>query len=583
MIRRLYTPRYVYDTELDQQRAQGLQMLVIIFGVLLVVLALRLILAQAGAIQQTGALLPLEIGLLMTLGALAIGLTIIYTLIQRGQLDVASWVLVGLLVLGTLTPITTYTYGPIFLIIPLVTASVLLGRRGLLVTLVFLAGGILLRYSVLSLQDAPIRVIPSRDIGTQTIQSFNVLFLLFFLLYVFGGGALRIGREVARSFQRLQRVTRLTPQFAAETSEDVLMGHVLMAAQEGLGYALAQIFVVDGSGRVTRHIRRGTAQQPLLTTTEVSIGDASVVMETVQNREPEQVSEGDTELRSQHLVAPSRRSISLAILFSTGRVAAVLDVQSISPAAPRDSEMSVLRALAEQFAAAWEKLALTTDQTRVINDQAAQIERLREQVNTLEGRARQTVVQSWQGYLQGRGEDSIGFDLIRQQHGLSERDLRAASELPPELRQGLESGEPQITLEDDEQVIHVPIRIRNTMMGAMAFRVPNGQIITVRQVETVRIVAERLSLALESTRLYEQFQAQARRERKASEVTGVLLGTTDLNTLLNAAAGAFHEALGAVSTRVTIEPAALTLPAAAPNGTGNGNGASANGSQGGNR
>jgi GAF domain-containing protein len=204
-------------------------------------------------------------------------------------------------------------------------------------------------------------------------------------------------------------------------------------------------------------------------------------------------------------------------------------------------------------------------------------------VNTLEGRARQTVVQSWQGYLQGRGEDAIGFDLIRQQHGLSERDLRAASDLPPDLRRALETGEPQLTVEDEEQVIHVPIRVRNAMMGAMAFRVPTGQIISARQVETVRIVAERLGLALESTRLYEQNQAQARRERKASEVTGVLLGTTDLNTLLNAAAGAFNEALGAVSTRVTIEPAALAAPVAAPNGNGNGNGASANGSQGGNR
>jgi GAF domain-containing protein len=448
--------------------------------------------------------------------------------------------------------------------------------------MVFLVLGVLTRYSALSLQDTPIRVVPSRDIANQTIQAFNILFLIFFLLLVFGGGTLRIGREMVANFQRMQRVAGLTPRFAAETSEDDLMSHTLLAVQEGLGYALGQLYLLDGNGRITRRARLGAGQQALISTAAANPGEISVIADAVQTRQAVQVTDDEGEPRSRHLVAPARRAISLPVIFSNGRLAAVLDVQTVSATAPRSGELAVLQALAAQFAAAWEKLALTNDQTRVINDQAAQLERLREQVNTLEGRARQTVVESWEGYLHGRGEDLIGFDLVRQQHGLSERDLRPASDLPPELRAALERGQPQITIEDEEQVIHVPIRIRNTMMGAMAFRVPAGQTVTTRQMETVRIVAERLGLALESTRLYEQYQAQARRERKASEVTGVLLGATDLNTLLNAAASAFNEALGAVSTRVMIEPAAVARPAAPTNGNGNGSAAYANGNQGGN-
>ena len=578
MIRRLYTPRFVYDNELDQQRANGLQLLSLIFLVLLAVLILRLVLAQVGVIAQTGAFLAIDLALILVLALLAAGLVAIYALIQRGQLTWASALLVSLLVAGTLTPITTYEYGPIFLIIPLIAAGVLLGRRGLIITMLFLSAGVLLRYSAISQMDTPIRVVPSRVITTATIQAFNILTLIFVLLYVFGGATLAIGRQSIRHVQRLTRITSLMPHFASETVEAGLMNRTLIAAQDGLGYALAQIYLVDASGRITRRIRQGMSQEDLIATFNANAGEASVIADVVQSHAPVLITSKDNAQRSQHLIAPSRSSVSLPIIFANGRVAAVLDVQSVSTAEADEDEVTVLTTLAQEFAAAWEKLTLTVDQARVINEQAAQIERLRDQVNTLEGRSRQTTVSGWDDYLRGRGEDRIGFDLIRQQHGLSERDLRPASDLPPEMRVVLERGEPLVLQEDGEQVINVPIRVRDTMLGAMAFRMPAGQTISQRQIETVRIVAERLGLALESTRLYEQFQSQARRERKASEVTSVLLGATDLNTLLNAAAGAFNEALGAVYTRVIIEPDAVAQPANRPAANGHHGPASKGGS-----
>jgi GAF domain-containing protein len=563
MIRRLYTPRYVYDNDLDQQRANGLQLLSLLFLGLLAVLIVRLVLAQVGAIAQTGAFLTLDLALITVLSFLAAGLVVIYVLLQRGYLVWASALLVALLVAGTLTPITTYEYGPIYLIIPLVAASVLLGRRGLLITVLVLGAGLLLRYAAVSQMDTPMRVVPSRGIATATIQAFNIVTLIFALLYVFGGNTFAIGRRSIRHAGRLERITTLTPSLAAETTEAGLINRALIAAQDGLGYALAQIYLVDASGRITRRLRQGMSPEDVITTLTANAGEASVIADVVQSREPVRVTSGEGLPRAQHLVAPSRSAVAVPILYTSGRVSAVLDVQSVSAAPATADEVTELMALAGLLAAAWEKRTLVTDQARIIDDQAAQLARLREQLNTLEGRTRQTALSGWDNYLRGRGEDLIGFDFVRQQHGLSERDLRPASDLPPEMRAALERGEPLILMEENEQVINVPIRVRDVMLGAMAFRVPAAQVITQRQLETVRIVAERLGLALESTRLYEQYQSQARRERKASEVTSVLLGATDLNTLLNAAAGAFNEALGAIYTRVTIEPAALAQPAGA--------------------
>ena len=70
----------------------------------------------------------------------------------------------------------------------------------------------------------------------------------------------------------------------------------------------------------------------------------------------------------------------------------------------------------------------------------------------------------------------------------------------------------------------------------------------------LRTVANRLGVALESNRLLEQTQAQAQRERKASEIGGLLLSETDMEAVLELAVDNFNEALGAVHTRVYLEP-----------------------------
>ncbi len=54
--------------------------------------------------------------------------------------------------------------------------------------------------------------------------------------------------------------------------------------------------------------------------------------------------------------------------------------------------------------------------------------------------------------------------------------------------------------------------------------------------------------------LFEQTQAQAFRERKATEVANMLIGATDVRSVLERAAETFNEALGAVSTRITLQP-----------------------------
>ena len=100
----------------------------------------------------------------------------------------------------------------------------------------------------------------------------------------------------------------------------------------------------------------------------------------------------------------------------------------------------------------------------------------------------------------------------------------------------------------------------------MSFAVPSDQPLSQRQIEVATTVAERLALALENTRLFEQSQSQALRERKASEVATALIGATDVRVVLNMAAEQFKDALGAVNTRIYIQPETLMEPLAQTQG-----------------
>ena len=132
-----------------------------------------------------------------------------------------------------------------------------------------------------------------------------------------------------------------------------------------------------------------------------------------------------------------------------------------------------------------------------------------------------------------------------------------SSSLPDDIRQAVERGEITSERRDDQQVVHVPITLRDQIIGAFTFNLPRDRAIGERQLEMLRTVANRLGVALESNRLLEQTQAQALRERRASEIGSVLLSATDVETVLDLAASNFNEALGAVQTRVYLDPARL--------------------------
>ena len=108
---------------------------------------------------------------------------------------------------------------------------------------------------------------------------------------------------------------------------------------------------------------------------------------------------------------------------------------------------------------------------------------------------------------------------------------------------------PIVVLTADDQI--------DTVVAAMRAGAYDYLVKPIERDTLIRTVADRLSVALENNRLLEQTQAQARRERQASEIGSVLLSATNVESVLSLAADNFHEALGAIHTRVYLQPGTL--------------------------
>jgi GAF domain-containing protein len=285
----------------------------------------------------------------------------------------------------------------------------------------------------------------------------------------------------------------------------------------------------------------------------VNIGDANALADAARSKVPVIVSSADTLVRRGHFLPSTNYGVAIPIIVQD-QIVGVLDVQS-NQSPFSETRIMVLRILVNQLSA----ILMDVRQIRALRESldAQQLvnENLRTQLQEYKQYERQVVGTVWDQYFTSRGKQAVGFDWQKGS------DIVPAYDLPAELAAALQSGSPAVsTNANQQQVIQVPIQLRGELLGAMTFTLPEGGSVTDRQIEIAQNVTNRLTLALENKRLFEQSQSQAVRERKANEIASLLIGATDVTSVLELAAERFNEALGAVNTRISIEAQSLRMP-----------------------
>ncbi len=543
-IRRWLSPRYPYTNPIDHQRASGLLFVMSGMGVIWAIWTLATLLNLAPTLSLIVLVDTLSLVVFPVL------LVVMFVLLQTGRLKAASWSFVFFLTLFSAFSITNGLYGATitFPTIAIIAAGLLLERQVLfLVFSVIILAAFTGAFAQSGLTQ-PLNTIPADTVTADLLGTLSFFSVISLFLFFFNSNSYRIVSQSLHSVEQLQQVGSFNAR-TNDTDELSLYQRAFSLIREELRQAYAQIYLVDESGKLTQRLRSGLASRQSDLQTSVTVGDASALYEALRTRQPVRVSNSDFELRRSHFLLTFGYSVEIPILQGE-IVIGVLDIQS--PNSPlSQAQITALSVLADQIATGIQKIRTEKALRGSLMEQETVLTNVRNQLREIRKIERQTLSTTWDNYLQQRGQNAIGFDIDAAGKAV------AAHHLSPMVEATLKTGQLQITQVGESQVVNVPIMLRDDILGAMAFTLPPGQQIGERQVEMAQNVADRLALALENKRLFEQSQSQAIRERKANEASGLLISATDVETAIKLAAESFNKALGAVNTHIHLQPDAF--------------------------
>jgi GAF domain-containing protein len=228
---------------------------------------------------------------------------------------------------------------------------------------------------------------------------------------------------------------------------------------------------------------------------------------------------------------PQTRSEMTLPLRARGEIIGALDIQSRESGAFSQEDAAVLQILADQ-------IAMAISNARLFEQVQESLEAERRAFGELSREA-------WQQLTQARTE--LGFLSDTSQ------TVPAGDTWHPEMRVALQTGE--ITSGDDGTRLAIPIKVRDEVVGVIDAIKPEGKgDWTSEEIAVLETLIERVGVALESARLYEDTQRRAARERLTREITDSMRRATDIDELLQTTVQEIGNALGMPGAFVRLNP-----------------------------
>ncbi|MCU0475239.1 MAG: hypothetical protein MUC99_03840 [Anaerolineae bacterium] len=466
----------------------------------------------------------------------------IYQTARRGQLSVASGLFITQTILLAITLVGAtglHLSNVILFTMPIAAAGGLLRRGGVVLTTVIMIV-IVIIYAIGQRQNPEVLTFsPSDTVVGDLVIVVLTLVIDTALLYVFAGWAPLVAADSQRDVIALQRVAAFGASLDID-DENRLMAQGLSFARVELKFSFAQVFLSGVNGLLDERVRLipgGTDRVERAPLT--SLPEASAIREAATVRRSLRVTRADSYLRRTHFLPTSVCGALLPLVYND-TLLGVLDVQHEAIEFIPDYQMLTLQTLADNLAATIATVRQSVALKTTVRQQEETAQALRVRLQELTLGARRTA--------QRTGRRIAGYDLA------NDGQLIPSTDLPSALRAALDSSELQVVSDGEQRIIRLPISLRDEQLGVMSFTLPADRPLTERQIETAKIIANRLALALENRRLADQTRAQIERERIASEVATDLTRANDVDSVLLVAVEKFREALGAVNSRITVQP-----------------------------
>lgn len=355
--------------------------------------------------------------------------------------------------------------------------------------------------------------------------------------------------ERTRVLERRSMQLQVAAEVARDTTTihdlDQLLNQAVTLVRDRFAFYRASIFLLDEQGEyaVLRAATGEAGRQMLEHGHRLKVGEAGVVGYATGIGQPCTTLDigGDVTQFDRPPLPETCSEIALP-LRARGQIIGALEVHIADESAFDEDDMMVLQTTADQLAVAIENARL--------------IQEMQQTMDELETVYRRYTQESWRAFVRGSGRP-LGY----RYRGLS---IEPAAEENPEAREALRHGRPVLTTSQstengnghdspqterpaevsDEAVsaLAVPIKLRNQVLGVLNLRF-KGEDISQETVLLVEETANRLALALENARLFDQAQRRAVREQLTGEISSRMRETLDMDTILKTTIREIGEAL----------------------------------------
>jgi len=314
---------------------------------------------------------------------------------------------------------------------------------------------------------------------------------------------LKTAGEISHAAASMRDLQQLLPQVAQRISQRFGFYHV-------------GLFLLDESGEyaVLKASNSPGGQRMLARGHRLKVGEAGIVGHVAgSGRARIALDVGADAVYFDNPDLPETRSEMALPLRSGGQVLGVLDVQSTQPQAFTEEDTAILQIIADQ-------LAISIENARLLEESRQALEASQRAFG-------ETAARAWKSLLERVAP--LGF-RSGERGNVAPLDSSAwAAEAQRAAAEGT------TVLSEDGSTLYLPIVSRGQSIGLLKLAKPGQSRWVEFEIQAAQMIADQLSGALESARLYDEAQRRAAKEQVISTISSKISASINLQNILQTA------------------------------------------------
>ncbi len=336
--------------------------------------------------------------------------------------------------------------------------------------------------------------------------------------------------QIEKRARQLETIAEISRFISVEKDQEKLLPLITQTISESFGFYHVGIFLLDENGKyaLLRASNSSGGQVMLRRQHKLEVGQTGIVGNVTFSGKPRvALDTGADAVFFNNPDLPDTKSEMAVPLTARGKIIGALDVQSTESNAFADEDVSILSLLADQVAIAIDNVRLLEEAQNALSESQS----------------------IFTEYLANAWQKKSTSAVTGYRQTLAGGKVITANMAKEESRE----------TENKGKTLAIPIQVRDQVIGILNVQAnSDDKSWNKDEVNIVQAVAERLGLALDNARLFEETSTRASRERLVSDITTKIRGTNDPQEMVKTAMEELQRALGA--TRVEIVPQKISPP-----------------------